>query len=108
MDMQSKLLLLEDHTERSLARSRQQANRFERAYWRVHGIMVRIDGPQDFPAVVPMDVWRARLDAYARVRDRAASLWGDLETLRRIESDWASDLAHVRADLARIDELHAD
>ena len=106
MDLQSHILLWEDHTERSLNRAKRQTARMERAYWRVYSILGRMNGPHDFNIAVPMDVWRTQLDAYARVRDRLHDMRSELETLRRIESDWASDLVQIRADLARIDELH--
>jgi hypothetical protein len=77
----------------------------ERAYWRVNSILSRMNGPHDFNVVVPLDVWRSHLDAYARVKDRLHDMWNELETLRRIESEWASDLMQIRADLARIDDL---
>ena len=105
MDMQSHILLWEDQTERSLARAKRGADRLERAYWRVYSILNRMNGPVDGPQYATPEAWRAHLDAYARVRDRLAYRWDDLQVARRQESEWMSELQDIRAELARIDEL---
>lgn len=95
--MKRDLLVLEDHIEKSWARAKRDADRLERACLRIQQIIARMNG---------QEATRGHLDAYARVKERLASRWSDLEVARRHESEWQADLARVRGELRRIDALH--